>query len=128
MKVALAVWNGRISPVFDVSRDLLIIDIDEGRVVNRINVHFSSDHPMHKIRRLLEMKVAVLLCGAISRQLAAALEANGIDRLDFISGEIESVISAYLRGQLPNPGMRMPGCGPGRRRRRAKFGRKERKI
>ncbi len=121
MKVALAVWNGRISPVFDVSRELLVIDIKEGRVVDRIYVHFSSDQPMHKVRRLLEMNVAVLLCGAVSRQFASTLEANGIRLLAFVSGEVESVIRAYVKGRLPSPEMSMPGCRPARRRRRAKF-------
>lgn len=128
MKVALAVWNGRISPVFDVSRQLLVIDVEDGRVVNRITVHFSSDHPMHKVRRLVEMKVEMLLCGAVSSPLAATLDANGIGRLDFVSGDVESVISAYLEGQLPSPEMSMPGCFAGRRRRRAKFGKGKRRI
>ncbi|MCF8111631.1 MAG: hypothetical protein K9J85_09110 [Desulfobacteraceae bacterium] len=121
MKVALAVWNGRISPVFDVSRELLVIDIRGGRESGRTYVHFSNDHPMHKVRRLVEMDVEVLLCGAVSRHLSAALEANGIRLLGFISGEIESVIAAYLEGRLPSAEMSMPGYRPARRRRREKF-------
>ncbi|MFW5936625.1 MAG: NifB/NifX family molybdenum-iron cluster-binding protein [Desulfosalsimonas sp.] len=120
MKVALAVWNGRISPVFDVSRELLVVEIEDGRVINRIGVQFSSDHPIHKVRRFVDMGVTVLLCGAISRQLAATLEASGIRRLDFVAGDVESVIAAYLKGALPNPEMSMPGCFTRRRRRRGK--------
>ncbi|MFP4571894.1 MAG: NifB/NifX family molybdenum-iron cluster-binding protein [Desulfobacterales bacterium] len=128
MKVALAVWNGRISPVFDVSRDLMVIDIDGGREIDRIYVHFSSDQPMHKVRRLVDMEVEVLLCGAVSRQLAETLEANGIRLFGFISGEAESVISAYLKGRLPSAEMSMPGCRPARRRRREKFRGKKGRI
>jgi predicted Fe-Mo cluster-binding NifX family protein len=120
MKVALAVWNGRISPVFDVSRQLLIIEVKGGRAVDRIFVHFSSDHPLHKVRRLLDMEVDTLLCGAVSRQMAAALEANGIQRFVFIAGDVEQVIAAYLKGALPSAEMSMPGCGFRRNRRRAK--------
>lgn len=121
MKIALAVWNGRISPVFDVSRDLLVVDIEDGCVVDRIHVHFSNDQPMHKIRRLVEMEVSMLLCGAVSRQLAASLEANGIRLMAFVSGEVESVIAAYVKGKLPSPEMSMPGCCPARKRRRVKL-------
>ena len=32
MKVAMSVWNGRISPVFDVSRNILILTVDRGAV------------------------------------------------------------------------------------------------
>lgn len=128
MKVALAVWNGRISPVFDVSRQLLVVEIEDGRVINRIGVQFSSDHPIHKVRRLVDMDVAVLLCGAISRQLAATLETSGIRRLDFIAGDVESVIAAYLKGALPSPEMSMPGCCTRRRRRRSKNRNQEGRI
>ena len=120
MRIALAVWNGRISPVFDVSRQLLIVEVEDGRTVNRIHVHFSNDNPFHKVRRLVDMEVEVLLCGATSQQLAAALDANNIRRVDFISGDIETVIDAFLKDALPNPELSMPGCqgrGAGRRRR-----------
>ncbi|MCF8094337.1 MAG: hypothetical protein K9J79_03155 [Desulfobacteraceae bacterium] len=128
MKVALAVWNGRISPVFDVSRNLLVIEVKDCSIVERIEVHFSSDQAMHKVRRLMEMEVAVLLCGAVSRQLAATLEANGISLYAFISGDVESVIGEYLKGRLPSPGMSMPGCRSARRRKREKFRGKKVKI
>ncbi|MFP4668080.1 MAG: NifB/NifX family molybdenum-iron cluster-binding protein [Desulfosalsimonas sp.] len=121
MKLALSVWNGRISPVFDVSRELLAIDVRGGRETDRMHVYFSNGQPIHKVARLVEMEVEVLLCGAVSRQLAAALEANGIRLFGFISGEVESVISAYLEGRLPSAEMSMPGCRPARRRRREKF-------
>jgi len=35
MKVALTVWNGRISPVFDVSRKILILDVSHGVVTGQ---------------------------------------------------------------------------------------------
>ena len=35
MKVALATWNGRISPGFDIARQVLMLDAEEGRVVAR---------------------------------------------------------------------------------------------
>lgn len=125
MKIALAVWNGRISPVFDVSRELLVVEAEHGRTAERIRVHFSNDHPMHKVRRLLEMEVEVLLCGAVSRQLLETLEASGIKVLAFVSGEVEPVIAAYLRGRLPSPEMTMPGCRAVRERKRERFRRRE---
>ena len=35
MKAALTVWDGRISPVFDVSREALVLTIENGAVVAR---------------------------------------------------------------------------------------------
>ena len=120
MKVALAVWNGRISPVFDVSRQLQIMDVQDGRVINRVTVHFANDHPVHKVQRLLDMEVDILLCGAVSRQMAAVLDSYGIRRHDFIAGDIREVVDAYIRGALPSAEMSMPGCFSRRNRRRAK--------
>ena len=120
MKLALAVWNGRISPVFDVSRQLLVLKVKNREVTDQVSVHFSNDQPVHKVRRLVDMQVDVLLCGAVSRDMAAILDAHGIQRYDFVAGEIEAVIAAYLSGRLPCVEMSMPGCFSRRNQRRAK--------
>lgn len=118
MQIALAVWNGRISPVFDVSRHLMLFAVEAGKVVSTFEEIFSSDNPFQKVRRLADLNVDVLICGAVSQTVDAMLESNGIERIAFIAGDIDDVINAYLAGTLPNGEMTMPGCGGRRRRRR----------
>ncbi len=118
MQIALAVWNGRISPVFDVSRHLMIFEIESGTVVQTFEEIFSSDNPFQKVRRLAQLNVEVLICGAVSQGVDAMLETNGIERIPFIAGNMDDVVGAYLAGTLPNREMAMPGCGSRIQRRR----------
>jgi len=115
MRAALAIWNGRVSPVFDVSRQILVLDIENGNIVAK-SEEMLDDDPVRKAGTLARLKVETLLCGAISRPLSGMLAAYGIRIIPFIAGDSDEVILAYLAGDLPNPRMSMPGCC-GRRRR-----------
>jgi predicted Fe-Mo cluster-binding NifX family protein len=116
MKVALTVWNGRISPVFDVSRQMTLLDIKEGLVKARRDVPLQPGEATWRVEQLASLKVETLICGAISRPLSAMLAARGIRVIPFVAGGAEDVVRAYLGGFLPGPAWSMPGCG-GRRRR-----------
>ncbi len=110
MRVALAVWKGRISPVFDVSRQILIISVENGSVAGTHHETFANDDPVYRASRLAELRISTLICGAVSRPLADMLAAQGIQTIPFTAGETDEVIAAYLADTLPNPGMSMPGC------------------
>jgi len=116
MKLALAVWNGRISPVFDVSREIEVLDVENGQVVSRQMHDIETDNPFAKAARLADLGVETLVCGAVSRPLAAVVASQGIRMIPFVAGETEEVLAAFLAGNLPAPGLTMPGCG-GRRAR-----------
>lgn len=123
IRVAIAVWNDRISPVFDVSRDILVLDIENGAVTRRCLEKFPYNNAEHVLSSLTELKVQHLICGAISRPLAEMLSANGIRMISFTSGKIEEVIEAFLAGRLPDPALTMPGCCSRRKKFRLKGGR-----
>jgi len=109
-RVALAIWNERISPVFDVSRRLLVLEIDAGLISSRTEVALDPDEVGRKAARLAEHQIQVLICGSISRCLAGLLESRGIRLLSFVTGPVEEVITAYLEDALPHPRLIMPGC------------------
>lgn len=109
-KIALAVWKNRISPVFDASRTILVLTLERQTVIGRELVVFANDNPVHKLRRLRELEIDRLVCGAISRELAQMLSARGIQTLPFVTGAVEEVLAAYLAGDLPNLRFAMPGC------------------
>lgn len=109
MRTAFAIWNGRISPVFDSSRQILVLDIENGKITARTEETLDDD-PVGKAGSLVRMKVEALICGAISRPLAGIVTSYDIRIIPFIAGDTEEVIVAYLAGNLPNPQMVMPGC------------------
>jgi predicted Fe-Mo cluster-binding NifX family protein len=110
MKVAITVWRNRISPVFDVARNIIILDVEKGKVLQERSESFSNDQPEHKAVRLQQLMVKTLICGAISKLQAHQISSHQIELIPFISGEIEDVIKAFLSGNLPNSKLMMPGC------------------
>jgi predicted Fe-Mo cluster-binding NifX family protein len=116
MRVALATWNGRISPVFDVARQLLILEMRDGKPLQRKEEVLPGTDALSQGARLGEFGIDVLICGAIAQPLAEFVSSKGIRVVPFVAGEVADVIAAYLRGNLPGPAWAMPGCrgrGPG---------------
>jgi predicted Fe-Mo cluster-binding NifX family protein len=119
-RLALAIWQDRISPVFDVSRRILLVDVQDGRIVNRYEQTLEHDAPLQKVRQLAQLGVGTLICGAVSRPLAALLAAYDIRTIPFIAGDVDEVMDASLAGNLPSPELAMPGCGGRKRIRRGR--------
>jgi len=111
MKVAVTVWNARISPVFDVSQELMVVEVSD-RKIGR--VHYEPMDPESGSRtaeRLARMGVTVLICGAISQRPASILEAAGIQLIPFVTGKADTVIAVFAEGRPIVPEFLMPGCG-----------------
>lgn len=118
MKVALPIWNSRVSPVFDTAERMLIIDFNGDSVAGSEEYQFHDVFPPLRSRELCDIGVDVLICGAISNPLAGMIQDAGIRLLPWISGEVDEVIDAFRRGELSDSRYFMPGCT--RRRRRAR--------
>ena len=110
MKVAITVWNNRVSPVFDVARNVMILDISKGDINQKSLEVFTHDAPQYKASRLNQLQVSSLICGAISSYQARIISHHRIKIIPFITGEIEEIIDAFISDRLPNPKLMMPGC------------------
>jgi predicted Fe-Mo cluster-binding NifX family protein len=117
MKIALTVWENRISPVFDVATMILLAEIQKGGVLNRQFVPFNPGVSWRLAEMLKEMGVSVLICGAISRIPANIISVSGIELIPFVSGETEKILDAYAKGNPIIPVFSMPGISKQCRRR-----------
>jgi predicted Fe-Mo cluster-binding NifX family protein len=117
VKVALTIWKNRISPVFDAARQVIVLEIIDGLVVERIYTNLGPEWPYSRASLLSKKGVDVLICGAISLEFRQMLEACGIKVIPFITGELNRVLKAYLNGDLLRSAYFMPGYGRGRRKR-----------
>jgi predicted Fe-Mo cluster-binding NifX family protein len=100
MKIAVAHWSGRISPVFDVADNVILITAENGRETHRESLRLTSQGPFDRARKLSAEEVDVLLCGAVSAALEKALAATGVQVLGFLGGEVEGILAAFLDGRL----------------------------
>ena len=111
--IAVTVWGQRVSPVFDSARTLLIVEIDGGTLGNTSSLAFDPDRPLELLQMLRAQQVMVVICGAVSEEPAAMLEAAGVEVIPFIAGDVDRVLECYCQGQPFGPEFRMPGCGRG---------------
>jgi predicted Fe-Mo cluster-binding NifX family protein len=117
MKVAVPVWQGRVSPVFDVAGQLLLVELVEGVVVGRREYPLPDAEPERRAAQLSELQVETLICGAISQALEALLTENGIRVHGRVCGSVDDVLKAFVAGTLGDAQYAMPGCCGQQRRR-----------
>ena len=130
MKVALPIWEGRVSPVFDTAGRLLVARIEAGEIESRREESIAAPSAAGRVSRLRELEVEVLICGAISRPLGDLVSAAGIRLVPFVTGAVDEILKAFVSGTLDGPAYLMPGCcgmrrrcGGGRGHRRMRGGR-----
>lgn len=127
MRVAIPLWQGRVSPVFDEASRILLVDVVENQEKSRQEESLAVRNPFERAQMLPKLGVKLLICGMISQTQQTALASAGIRIIPHICGSMEEVIAALLDGRIERGALRMPGCR-GRRRMRNRTpgcGRKE---
>ena len=110
MRIAIPHWRGRISPMFDESRRLLLVDINDGREISRVEEMLVLGNPLLRVKQVKKAGADILVCGAISLALKHNLQSAGIVVMGFTCGPINDIVEAILDRTLMNPKFAMPGC------------------
>jgi predicted Fe-Mo cluster-binding NifX family protein len=100
LKVAIPMFDSRVSPRFDLASKLMIVIIENGKVVDRKEHYLINLHPIRRTTLLCELGIKVLICGGISNFSERLLIGNGIDVIPMVQGEVEEVINLFLNGKL----------------------------
>ena len=96
--------------MFDAAEQVLLVDhSSEGNDSQRTESLGSTEFHA-RARRLVELGVDVLVCGAISWPLEALLTANGIRVIPLVCGEVNEVVRAFRQGTFDPERFAMPGC------------------
>jgi predicted Fe-Mo cluster-binding NifX family protein len=109
--------------VFDVAQTVLMVETKRSGNAKEQVVGLPLGSPSAKVAFLTEQEVAVLVCGAISRQVRALAEADGIQVYPFVAGEIRDVVDAWMHDRLDQVSYSMPGCRRCRHQIRQRSGR-----
>jgi predicted Fe-Mo cluster-binding NifX family protein len=106
MRIAIPVWNGRVSPVFDVATSIRVFDIHHGTVIGMSNSRLESDG---RAAALVKLGVDLLICAAISVPLESALWISGVEVIPDTCGTAEDIIAAFVAGDTALEKFRSPG-------------------
>ena len=110
MRVAIPVWSGRISPVLDVARELVLVNIERKRVLDRKILVIDGNRFSEIAFMLNRNNVDIVLCGALSDVLLNTLRRRGIRVQSWLTGGIDDILEAFISGRLRDPRFKMPGC------------------
>jgi predicted Fe-Mo cluster-binding NifX family protein len=119
MKIAIPVWEGKISPVLDTASRLVIFNVENKNATLKGETHLQGIDFIRKCSQIKEMRVDLLICGAVSRHFGMMLAHTGVRVIPWIAGSAEEVLNAYMNGKLFSPRYIMPGC---RRKAWSNFG------
>jgi predicted Fe-Mo cluster-binding NifX family protein len=108
MIVAIPTLEGRVSPLFDVARCGIVVDLDGEREVRRQTLALHSPDLTRRVAALTEQAVDVLICGAVSRPLEALLSAAGVRVISQTCGPVEDVLRGFIAGRLSDGAFLMP--------------------
>jgi predicted Fe-Mo cluster-binding NifX family protein len=110
MRVAITVWQERISPLFDTSQWLQVVDVDDEELKSHLE-YMGDQLPLAKVEKLKNLRADLLICGAITRPVYLDILRSGITVHPFICGRAEEVLEAYLRNKRIEGRFAMPGYG-----------------
>lgn len=99
MRLAIAIWNGRVSPVFDVAQQIVIVDSERAGQLPSVTP-IALLPGLARVEQLTSLKINALICGGISCALHRQIEARGIEVIPNVTGEIPEVLMRYARGEL----------------------------
>ncbi|MFP4354548.1 MAG: hypothetical protein ACLFUJ_05430 [Phycisphaerae bacterium] len=123
MLVALPVREDRISPVLDEAGECLLAELSGVGISRKRQATLAPAGPGRRARQLADLQVEMVVCGALSRELEAALLAAGLAVHPHVCGPVDAVLEALATNRLDQPAFAMPGCC-GQRVRNSGLGRR----
>jgi predicted Fe-Mo cluster-binding NifX family protein len=100
MKVAIPLFENRISPRFDFSPEIWIITVENGQAVNQERLPIANLNLPQRIEQITSSRVDKLICGGIDGFSLNQLGNKGIEVVHDIIGEAEVAFNLFLRGRL----------------------------
>jgi predicted Fe-Mo cluster-binding NifX family protein len=112
MKVAIPLFGSRVSPRFGCEPEILIVDVENRKEINRRKLSTTGFGIPQRISLLSSLSVNTLICGGIDVFCLRSLSAKGFRIISGVIGEADEVLEYFLSGKL-----REGQCVRGRGRR-----------
>jgi predicted Fe-Mo cluster-binding NifX family protein len=100
MKVAIPLFNHRISPRFDVCPEIWIIEFNDGKVISQEKWPMGSFNLQQRLDQLSSKGVDKVICGGIDSFCVGHLGNMGIDVIHNVAGEAGEALNLFIRGVL----------------------------
>jgi predicted Fe-Mo cluster-binding NifX family protein len=113
-RVAIPVFESRVSPVLDFCHRMVIVDIKHGRETNRQEVSLENLTLTQRLEIFAQWGVRKIICAGVSDVMCRFLSGAHIALISGVAGDIEKIINAYICNHLDDACFIMPGKKPDR--------------
>ena len=100
MKVAIPLFGNRISPRFDFSPEIWLIELKDGEMVNEEKLIIPNLNLSQRLDQLVSLGVNKMICGGIDSFSIGQLGSRGIDVIHNVAGEAGEALGLFIRGVL----------------------------
>lgn len=100
MKVAIPLFNSRVSPRFEFASALLLATTEDRQIRERRQIALDGYDLFQRSALLRELGVDLLICGGIQGFIARSLGSGNIEVISPVSGDVEEVLQRFLQGTL----------------------------
>lgn len=100
MRVAIPRMGEYVAPCFEYCATMAIFTLEEGEVVEQVDLTLRSRDPFDRVRLLRDQCVHTIICGGIQGNYEDALRASGMQVISWVSGTVDDLLELYLRGRL----------------------------
>jgi predicted Fe-Mo cluster-binding NifX family protein len=109
MKIAIPLFQDRVSPRFDTSPVFLLSLVENGLVIKQEEFYAEPWLLRERVRKLKEMGVNALICGGIDPVSSQQLMLNEIKIYSWVTGLAQDALQSLLKGRLKSCAMIGPG-------------------
>ena len=121
-RIGIPIFESRISPVLDACHRLMVVDIDGGLEVKRVEITLEKSDITERIEVFTRWGIGKIICAGVSDVMCRYLAARNIILISGFAGKVEEILNAYLCNRLNDPCYMMPGKGRQRSRSRKSGG------
>lgn len=104
MKIAIPVFQTKISPRFDQAQGFVVLEMENDNIIARKTLTTQGWSVLDKMKHLVDLEVNTLICGGIDRASLQYLGFKGIKIYSWVTGEVEDAVSCFLSHRM-RPGI-----------------------
>lgn len=114
MRIAISTDGRYVSPHFGRCPSFTLVDIENGKVVKRVEVDNPGHEPGYIPQFLNQKGVKQIVCGGMGARAQGFFEEMGIEAIMGVDGSIDEVINKLEKGALEaGESLCAPGAGKG---------------
>jgi predicted Fe-Mo cluster-binding NifX family protein len=99
-KVAIPLFNHRVSPRFEFAPTLLVVTIENDRVLEKKEIDLRSYDLLQRSSLLRKVGIDILICGGIQGFITRSLSLTNVQVIAPVTGEAEAVLQLFLEKNL----------------------------